>query len=54
MPKYDVTSPSGEVFVVTAPEGTSKKDALRYAQNQFTGAQVADPMQSVLPTSIKC
>ena len=52
MPKYDVTSPSGEVFVVTAPEGTSKKDALRYAQNQFTGAQVADPMQSVLPTSL--
>jgi len=51
MPKYDVTSPSGEVFVVTVPEGATKEDALRYAQSQFAEAQVADPIQSLLPTT---
>lgn len=34
MPKYRITSPSGEVFEVTAPEGSTQEQVLAYVQQQ--------------------
>lgn len=36
MPKYSVTSPSGEVFDVNAPEGASEADAIEYVKKNYT------------------
>lgn len=42
MPRYEVTSPSGERFEITAPEGASQADVLSYAKQQFArGERVA-------------
>lgn len=35
MPKYEVTSPTGEKFEITAPEGATEADVMKYAQSQF-------------------
>ena len=35
MAKYKITSPSGEVFEITAPEGASQKEILDYAKQRF-------------------
>src|SRR5258708_17543335 len=35
MPDFEVTSPSGKKFMVTAPEGASQDDILGYAQKQL-------------------
>src|SRR5258708_32369782 len=35
MPDFEVTSPSGQKFMVTAPEGASQDDILGYAQKQL-------------------
>ena len=35
MPLYDVTSPSGEVFEINAPDGATENEVLLYAQQQF-------------------
>lgn len=39
MPVYEVTSPDGRTFEVTAPEGASKADVLAYAQSKLGGAE---------------
>lgn len=35
MPEFDITSPSGEKFRVTAPEGASQEEVLAYARSKF-------------------
>lgn len=35
MPTFEITSPDGGVFEITAPEGASEQDILSYAQSQF-------------------
>lgn len=35
MPKYQVTSPTGEVFEVTAPDGATEAEVMAYAQTEF-------------------
>lgn len=40
MPTYEVTSPDGKIFEVTAPEGASEQDVLSYAQSQFGKQEV--------------
>jgi hypothetical protein len=42
MGTYEITSPDGQVFEVTAPDGASEQEVLSYAQSQFT-AQEATP-----------
>lgn len=54
MPVFEITSPSGETFEVTAPEGASEKDVLSYAQSQFAKPQTIDfsiPTEQALRTS---
>ena len=41
MPQYQVTSPTGQKFVVTAPETASQADILAYAQKQMSGQEKA-------------
>lgn len=36
MPQYDVTSPEGKTFRVTAPEGATQDQVLAYARSQFS------------------
>lgn len=47
--EYEVTAPDGRKFIVTAPEGASQDDVLRYAQSQF--AQMAPPAPSTMDTA---
>lgn len=35
MPVYEITSPDGKTFDVTAPDGASEADVMAYAQKQF-------------------
>jgi hypothetical protein len=49
MPKYRVTSPTGETFEVTAPDGASEADVMAYAQAQF--AQKPDFSNVTVSTS---
>ncbi len=42
MPSYNITSPEGKKFRVTAPDGASKEEVLSYAQKHF-GSQEAAP-----------
>ena len=37
MPDYEITSPDGKKFVITAPEGASQDEVLAYAKRQFSG-----------------
>jgi hypothetical protein len=39
MPKFEITSPDGKLFEITAPEGATQADVLAYAQNQFAQKQ---------------
>src|SRR5262249_37575430 len=36
MPDFEVTSPDGKKYRVTAPEGATQEQALQYAQSQFS------------------
>lgn len=36
MPDYEITSPDGKKFIVTAPDGATEDEVLAYAQNQFS------------------
>jgi hypothetical protein len=38
MPDYEITSPDGKKFVVTAPDGATQEQVLAYAQEQFARA----------------
>lgn len=45
MPDYEITSPDGKRFVITAPEGASQDEVLAYAKQQFAGsAKKRQPM----------
>lgn len=35
MPEFDITSPTGQQFRITAPEGASQEEVLRYAQENM-------------------
>jgi hypothetical protein len=35
MPRYEITSPTGERFEITAPDGASEQDVLSFAQSQW-------------------
>lgn len=51
MPKYRVTSPSGETFEITAPEGASEAQVMEYAQqNMQSGKPAAPQSPASLPT----
>jgi hypothetical protein len=41
MPDYEVTSPSGQKFVVTAPDGASQEQVMTYAKQQFAEQEKA-------------
>lgn len=45
MPDFEVTSPDGRRFQVTAPDGASREDVLAFAQQQFT-----QPAERPLPS----
>lgn len=49
MAKYRVTSPSGEIYEVTAPDDASESDVLAYAQKQFAPkkAEAIDPTEGM-------
>lgn len=56
MPTYEVTSPDGRKFSVTAPEGASQDEVLAYAKKNYTapasavGADVPDPTEGMSQT----
>ena len=37
MPKYEVTSPTGEKYEVNTPQAASQQDLINYVQQQFGG-----------------
>lgn len=39
MPKYRITSPSGQTFEINAPDGASQEDVLAYARANMPGGQ---------------
>jgi hypothetical protein len=41
--EYEVTSPDGRTFTVTAPANASQDEVLAYAQQQFNSARQTDP-----------
>jgi hypothetical protein len=52
VPDFEITSPDGKRFVVTAPEGASQEQVLAYAQQQFSSqkpAQAAPVQQAPEP-----
>lgn len=52
MPKYQVTSPDGKTFEVTAPDGARQDEVLAYAQSQFQKpATVSQPAQPAPPAN---
>jgi len=50
MEVFEINSPNGEVFEITAPEGASEQDVLSYAQSQFA-SQPTQPAQPTAPQS---
>ena len=47
MPRYEITSPDGKRFEVTAPAGATQEQVLAYAQSQF---KPVEPYKPVSPT----
>lgn len=43
MPTYEVTSPDGRKFDITAPEGATQEQVLAYAQQQFASMKPPEP-----------
>lgn len=43
MAEFEITSPEGRKFIVTAPEGASQEDVLRYAQQNMPAAEPEAP-----------
>lgn len=50
MPDFEITSPDGKRFVVTAPEGASQEQVLSYAQQNFKSAPQAPQQTGVVDT----
>lgn len=42
MPDYEITSPDGKKFIVTAPDGATQDQVLEYAQSQFSQQKPAE------------
>jgi hypothetical protein len=51
MPRYEITSPDGRKFEITAPEGASQAEVLAYAQSNFT--QSAPPIKTTALGQVK-
>lgn len=50
MPTYEITSPTGEAFEITAPEGATEAEVMSYAQSQWKGQPVPQtPVQQQAP-----
>lgn len=47
MPKYRVTSPDGQTFEITAPDGASMEEVQAYAMQNMTSKQSADTTPSL-------
>jgi hypothetical protein len=50
MPTYIVTGPDGKEYEITAPEGATEDQVLKYAQENFTGASKQTPVEQ--PTTV--
>lgn len=48
MATYEITSPSGEIYEVNAPEGATESAVLAYAQSQFAKQQPAQEEQPIV------
>lgn len=48
MAVYEITSPNGEVFEITAPDNATEQDVLSYAQSQFSAQPKAQPQESTV------
>ena len=44
MPEFQITSPTGERFKITAPEGATQEQVLEYAKSQFQSTGTEDAM----------
>lgn len=44
MPEFQITSPTGERFKITAPEGATQEQVLEYAKSQFQSIGTEDAM----------
>jgi hypothetical protein len=42
MPSYQITSPTGEKFKITAPEGATQEEILNYAKQNFEGKPIEE------------
>lgn len=47
MPVFEITSPDGKTFEVTAPAGATQDEVLAYAQSQFQQKQSFSPTQTI-------
>jgi len=50
MATYQVSSPDGQSYEITAPDGASDRDVMQYAQNQWLKTPKAAPAGSPIPT----
>lgn len=50
MPDFEITSPDGKKFVVTAPEGASQADILAYARNSLSSGQEMSSPRGSMPS----
>lgn len=49
MPDFEITSPDGQRFIVTAPEGATQDEVLRYAQQNMPRQPAAQPQAPATP-----
>ena len=52
MPVYEITSPDGDTFEVTAPEGATEDQALAYARSQFKAQPKPEPVAAKPETTL--
>lgn len=48
MPTYEITSPEGQKFKITAPDGATDDEVMSYAQKSFKMAKAPEPGKSLL------
>lgn len=51
MPQYQVTSPDGQAFTITAPDGATQEQVLAYAKQNMPGKAEPNYQGSILPFS---
>lgn len=47
MPTYEITSPEGQKYKITAPEGATNDEVMEYAQRSFKMAKAPEPEKSL-------